>query len=63
MIYLNIKTSEGVETVDQLDRKDFSTYKEYLQELKRLKNEYRLASNYYSGIYTSQRSTNDWKTN
>jgi len=61
MIYLNIKTVHGVETVDQLERKDFSSYKEYIQELKRLKNEYRLASNCYAGIYSSQRCTNDWK--
>jgi hypothetical protein len=62
MIYLNIKTSEGVETIDQLERNDFNTYKEFLTELKRLKNEYRTASNFYAVIYTSQRSTNDWKT-
>ena len=63
MTYLNIKTSEGVETIDQIDRKDFKTYKEYCTELKRLKNEYRIASDYYSTIYTSQRCTNDWKLN
>jgi len=61
MTYLNIKTSEGVETVDQLDKKDFQTYKEYRTELIRLKNEYRIASSCYSSIYSSQRSTNEWK--
>lgn len=65
--YLNIKTAYGVETVDQLNRKDFKIgyegYIEYLKELKRLKNEYRLASNCYSNIYSSQRCTNDWKNN
>lgn len=61
MTYLNIKTVYGVETVDQLDRKDFSTYKDFCIELKRLKNEYRIASDCYSSIYTSQRCTNDWK--
>ena len=60
-IYLNVKTSEGIETVDQLNEKDFSTYKEFRQELKRLKNEYITASNFYSGIYSSQRSTKAWK--
>lgn len=61
MTYLNIKTQYGVETVDQIERKDFNSYKEYCIELKRLKNEYRLASNCYSNIYSSQRCTNDWK--
>jgi hypothetical protein len=49
MIYLNIKTSEGVETIDSLDPKDFN------MELKRLKNEYRFCSEFYSGVYSSQR--------
>lgn len=61
MIYLNIKTSQGVETIDQLDAKDFKTYKEFNKELKRLKNEYRIASSFYNSIYSSQRCTNDWK--
>jgi hypothetical protein len=61
MTYLNIKTAQGVETVDQLERKDFATYKDYCTELKRLKNEYRVTSSCYASIYTSQRSTNEWK--
>lgn len=65
MTYLNIKTSLGVETVDQLDRKDFKIgfegYREFKAELKRLKNEYRIASSYYSSIYSSQRCTKYWK--
>jgi hypothetical protein len=57
MKYFNIKTNYGVETIDQLDRKDFSTYSEYIAELKRLKNEYRLAG---MDIYLSQRATKEW---
>lgn len=60
-VYLNIKTNEGVETIDELSQKDFNSYKEFTQELKRLKNEYRIASDYYSGIYSSNRSTKDWR--
>ena len=52
MTYLNLKTSEGVETIDE-----FQTYK----EAKKMKKEYLIASSYYSGIYLSQRCTNDWK--
>ncbi len=61
MTYLNIKTNEGVETVDQINQFDFIFYKDYRNELKRLINEYRIASNYYSGIYTSRRSSKAWK--
>jgi hypothetical protein len=60
-IYLNLKTSEGIETIDELNENDFNTYKEFRTELKRLLSEYRTASNYYSGIYTSTRSTKDWR--
>lgn len=62
MTYLNIKTAQGVETIDELNPNDFTTYKEYRTELKRLKNEYRTASSCYASIYTSQRSTKDWKS-
>lgn len=61
MIYLNLKTAYGIETVDCIDEKEFNSYKEYRKELKRLLNEYRLCSDYYSNIYTSQRSTKNFK--
>lgn len=57
MKYFNIKTNYGVETIDQLDAKDFSSYKDYSAELRRLKNEYRLAG---MDIYISQRATKEW---
>lgn len=60
MTYFNIKTIYGVETVDQLNRKDFQTYSEYIIELKRLKNEYRMAG---MDIYLSQRATKEWYIN
>ena len=54
MTYLNLKDpyTNEIETIDQ-----FETRKEARKMLK----EYRIASSYYSGLYTSQRSTNDWK--
>lgn len=52
MIYLNLKTSEGVETVDEC---------ETIKEARILLKEYRISSSYYSGIYFSQRCTNEWK--
>jgi hypothetical protein len=58
MTYLNVKTSYGIETIDELNRKDFILYKDYCNELRRLKNEYRLCG---LNVYSSQRSTNEWK--
>jgi len=57
MKYFNIKTNQGVETVDELSLSDFNTYKEFKTELKRLVNEYRMCG---MAVYISQRSTNDW---
>ena len=52
--YLNIRDpyTNEVETIDE-----FTTYKEAVKMLK----EYKIASSYYSGLYISQRCTNDWK--
>jgi histidinol phosphatase-like PHP family hydrolase len=55
MKYFNIKTIQGVETVDHIERKDFATYKEYIIELKRLKKEYYLCG---MNVYISQRADN-----
>ena len=53
MKYFNIKTSQGVETVDHIERKEFATYKEYIAELRRLKNEYFICG---MNVYISQRA-------
>jgi hypothetical protein len=51
MRYINIKTSYGVETIDQ-----FETYKEALKMVK----EYNL-SDPYNYYYISQRCTKEWR--
>ena len=56
--YFNLRTSYGVETVDELSRSDFATLKEYRTELRRLASEYRLAG---MGVYISARSTKEWR--
>lgn len=56
--YFNIKTEQGIETVDEVNSKDFETRKDFLAELRRLKVEYNVAG---MAVYTSQRCTNDWK--
>jgi len=58
MVYLNMRTQYGVETVDELNRKDFFTYREYRAELNRLISEYRLAG---MDVYASQRCCRDWR--
>lgn len=55
--YLNIKTSYGIETVDEVRREDFNSHKEFIQELRRLKREYNIAGML---VYTSQRCTKEW---
>ena len=57
MIYFNIKTIYGVETIDHLNKKDFKSFKEHNKEIKRLKKEYILAG---LNVYTSQRSKKNY---
>ena len=57
MRYFNIRTSEGVETVDHIDRNDFNTYSDYSKEVSRLVGEYRVCG---MNVYISQRSTKDY---
>lgn len=59
--YLNIRTSEGVETVDEISRSSYPSYKEFRKARLELIREYRKAHSYYSGIYTSKRCTRDWQ--
>lgn len=56
--YFNIRTNQGIETVDELNSSDFETRKDFVIELRRLKGEYNIAG---MAVYTSQRCTNDWK--
>lgn len=58
MRYFNMKTSHGIETVDQLDQRDFKSYREFKAELRRLKAEYQ-----HSGmdVYISTRCAKNWK--
>lgn len=58
MVYFNMKTQYGVETVDELDRKDFVSFREFSDESRRLYSEYQLAG---MNVYRSQRCTREWK--
>jgi len=61
MTYFNIKTSKGIETIDEINPKEFNSKEDFKAERKRLLNEYKLASSFYSGLYYSQRATKAWK--
>ena len=54
--FINIKTSKGVETVDEFEYNN----KEERKEAKRCLSEYRLSDS-YNYYYMSQRCTNDWR--
>lgn len=56
--YLNMRTSYGVETVDELSLSDFATRKEFIRELNRIINEYHLAG---MNVYSSRRCDATWK--
>jgi len=59
-IYLNVRTSEGIETVDQFTQGEDSP-KEY-REFKKYVND--MIGNYHmtgQNVYKSQRCTNYWK--
>jgi hypothetical protein len=62
-IYLNIKTSQGVETVDEFSKDEFkpcdkyTTFRKYVNDMVY---NYHLAG---MNVYKSSRCTNDWKTN
>jgi hypothetical protein len=58
MVYLNMKTVYGVETVDELNRKDFASFREFREEARRLVKEYQIAG---MNVYRSQRCTKEWK--
>ena len=57
MTYLNLRTCQGVETVDELSKKDFKSYREFREEARRLVREYHLAG---MAVYLSHRPTKDW---
>ena len=56
-IYLNMKTSHGIETVDEFTRQTEQTPKEFRAYLSKMVNEYHIAG---MNVYKSSRPTRDW---
>ena len=57
-IYINTKTSFGVETLEEVNKNDFKTKKEFNQELNSLLQNYSLMG---MNVYKSQRCSKDWR--
>ena len=56
--YLNMLTSQGVETVDEFTKESTQTPKEFRQYVNSMVKEYQLAG---MNVYKSSRCTKDWK--
>jgi hypothetical protein len=56
--YLNMRTSHGVETVDEFTREPGQSPKEFRQYVNKMITEYRLAR---MPVYRSRRCTKGWK--
>lgn len=57
-IFLNMRTSQGVETVDEFTREENQSPKDFRLYVSKMVKEYRIAG---MNTYKSSRSTNDWK--
>lgn len=55
--YLNMMTSNGVETVDEFERDNGQSIREYNRYVNEMVSEYRLAG---MNVYKSTRPTKDW---
>ena len=58
-IYLNMKTSCGVETVDEFTKEPGQSFKEFRAYVSKMVHEYHLAG---MPVYRSSRCTKDWAT-
>ena len=56
--YINTRTENGVETIDEVDSEDFETSKDFRFEVTRLCLEYKLAG---TPCYSSSRATKEWR--
>jgi len=57
-IYLNMRTSQGVETIDEFTKEQTQSPKEFRVYVSQMIKEYKIAG---MNVYKSSRCTNDWK--
>lgn len=58
IVYLNMKTSLGVETVDEFSPEPNQSPKDFRKYVSQMVSEYRLSG---MNVYQSSRCTKDWK--
>lgn len=58
--YINTKTSQGIETLEEINLNEFNNYSEFRKAVKTLVNDYTKAF-HGKQVYSSSRSTNDYK--
>lgn len=56
-IYLNIKTSQGTETVDEFTKEEGQTLSDFRKYVNKMVKEYQIAG---MNVYKSQRKCKDW---
>lgn len=59
-IYLNMRTSQGVETVDEFTQEPNQNWREFRKYVRQMVNEYKMAG---MNVYRSSRCTKDWREN
>lgn len=59
-IYLNMRTSQGVETVDEFTQQPDQNWREFRKYVHKMVNEYQMAG---MNVYRSSRCTKDWRDN
>jgi len=57
-VYLNMKSSQGTETVDEFTREENQSTKEFIQYINQMVSEYHLSG---MNVYKSSRCTKDWR--
>lgn len=57
-IYLNMRSSQGVETVDEFTRETEQSPKDFRKYVNEMVREYQIAG---TNVYKSSRSTKDWQ--
>ena len=58
-IYINTKTSQGVETIDEFNIEPQQSNKEFKKYINKMINEYNIAG---INVYKSSRCTKDWSS-
>lgn len=56
-VYLNMKTQQGVETIDQFTKEETQTPRQFREYVRKMIKEYIIAG---MGVYESRKCTKEW---